>query len=169
MSKRIEYNLINEKLYPKEDLDAIISDRNIRIRYEQSVKWYIRRANYHRKMYYLFSVLGIIFPGFIIIVNSANEYYDFPNKLVVTILSVLTTIVMSILTLYKFHNKWIHYRFIAEILQSELSLYIGNVGKYDTVKEQKNKIFIMTIEDIIKNELSDWTKMVNKSSDERKI
>ena len=47
MSKKEEYQSIDEKLYP--DLlskASVISNKNVRIRYEQSVKWYIKKANF---------------------------------------------------------------------------------------------------------------------------
>lgn len=163
MSKNKEYTSLEEKLYPKENMDSIITNNNIRIRYEQSVKWYIKKANYNRKMFYFFSVLEIIFPGIIIIINSASEYYNFSSNLIINIFSVLSTIVASILALFKFHKKWMHYRFIAEYLQSEFSLYIECVGKYNTDDVNKNKEFITNIETIMKNELNDWTKLVRKS------
>lgn len=164
MSKHIECISIKKRLYPDENDCSIISDRNILIRYEQSVKWYIIKANYNKVMYYIFSILGIVFPSIIIVVNSFSECNFVYSRIIITIVSVLSTIVSSVLTLFKFHKKWIHYRFIAETLQAELSLYSQNIGEYDIDENTRNKIFTIKIENIMKNEIKGWTKIVNKTN-----
>lgn len=166
MSKKEEYQSIDEKLYP--DLlskASVISNKNVRIRYEQSVKWYIKKANFCKKLFYFLSFLEFFFPGVIVIVNCASDCFSFSPKFYITILSVLSTLAASILALFKFHRKWINYRFVAESLQSEFSLYIGKVGAYDcSDNEKRDKIFITNIEKTMKNDLSNWERIIKSNS-----
>ena len=78
---------------------------------------------------------------------------------------MLSTLAASILALFKFHRKWINYRFVAESLQSEFSLYIGKVGAYDcSDNEKRDKIFITNIEKTMKNDLSNWERIIKSNS-----
>lgn len=160
MSIKKEFESINEKLYPEDTKNSTVKNQNIRIRFEQSVKWYIKKANYNKMMFYFLSILEIVFPGIIIILNCASDYWELPYKLIITILSVLSTFTASMLSLFKFHKKWMHYRFVAETLQTQFSLYLGQVGAYNETEDNRDKLFVSITEEIMRNELFDWKDIV---------
>ncbi len=165
MSKKEEYRSLNKKLYP--DLStkqSVVSNQNVRVRYEQSVKWYIKKANLCKKWFYILSFLEFFFPGVIVIVNCASDCFGFSPKFYITILSVLSTFAASILALFKFHRKWINYRFVAETLQSEFSLYIGEIGDYDCTDNERDKKFLANIEKTMKYDLSNWEKIIKSNN-----
>lgn len=162
MSAKSERLSIDDRLYLQRGEKNTISDPYISTRFEQSVKWYVKKANKFKKIYYIFSIIGIALPATVPIINSVFECTGFHCDIIITVISVMTSVAASILTLLKAQEKWIHYRNVAEILQTELSLYVGEVGDYKY--NNKNETFIRKIETIMSDEHAKWQEMYKNES-----
>jgi len=144
-----------------------IDDNYLELRFEQSVLWYIRRAKLLKFLYYFLSVVGIIIPATIPIIN----FYSFDNStntsLIVNCLSFITSISVAFLSLFKAKEKWIHFRCVAELLQAELSLYAEGVGQYRDAKK-RNQRFAVKIERIMASENKQWKGIVSEKNNKDK-
>ena len=166
MSYQSENNNLHEKLYGKDD-KPVIADEYLLKRFEQSVLWYIKNANNCKIWYFALSIVGIVLPLSIPILNLFND--SSYVKLLITLVSVFTSFVTALLSLLKSHDKWINYRSVAEALQTELTLYISKCGDYaDSTQEERNQFFAERIETLMGNEHIKWIGIVNKKSDDKK-
>ena len=109
----------------------------------------------------MFSIIGIVFPASIPIVNSFLRSNHCESDFVITIISVSASISASFLTLFKAQEKWIHYRYVAETLQTEYSFYTTAVGEYED-SEKRLKRFLKKIESIMSDEHDQWLKMFDE-------
>ena len=166
MSYKSEKNNLHEKLYDKDD-KPVIENEYLLKRFEQSVLWYIKNANNCKIWYFALSIVGIVLPLSIPILNLFND--SSYVKLLITLVSVFTSFVTALLSLLKSHDKWINYRSVAEALQTELTLYISKCGDYaDSTQEERNQLFAERIETLMGNEHIKWIGIVNKKSDDKK-
>ena len=166
MSKRSEYKNLEQKLH--NNSNSVILDDYLEKRFEQSVKWYIRKARTFKMMYYICSIIGISVPICIPLVYGSCFLEDGnPKKCIITILSIITSISASLISLFKAKEKWVHFRFVAEKLQSELSLFVEGVGVYSDLKT-KNMEFAIQIEKIMSEEHARWINIVNNKSEKTK-
>ena len=163
MSIRSEYKSIDNRLTI--DNNNLL-DGYIRVRFEQSVKWYIKKANIFKRLYYFLSIVGIALPATIPIVNSINDCSTHANSVIITILSVITSISASLLTFFKARDKWIQYRYMAEKLQAELSLYVGQIDSYESDKE-RNKAFLKKMEQLMSDEHDWWFDTIGESDNDK--
>lgn len=164
MSCKEEYKNLEDKLNSRYRLlnrEEIAPDEYVIMRFEQSVKWYIKKANKFKYFFYLFSIIGIVFPASIPIVNSFLRSNHCESDFVITIISVSASISASFLTLFKAQEKWIHYRYVAETLQTEYSFYTTAVGEYED-SEKRLKRFLKKIESIMSDEHDQWLKMFDE-------
>lgn len=164
MGCKEEYKNIEDKLNSRYRLlnrDETAPDEYVIMRFEQSVKWYIKKANRFKFIFYLFSIIGIVFPASIPIVNSFLNCYRCESDVAITIISVSASISASFLTLFKAQEKWMHYRYVAETLQIEYSFYTTAVGDYED-SEKRLKHFLKKIESIMSEEHDQWLKMFDE-------
>ena len=162
MSKRSEYNNLEQKLHFDEI--CVINDKYLLNRFEQSVKWYIRKARSYKLLYFACSIIGIVLPAVIPIIYNSCLFDDGdPKKCIISILSIVTSISTSLVSLFKAKEKWIHFRFIAEKLQAELSLYAEGVGMYRSA-ENKNMRFAVQIEKYMSEENKGWLNIMNNKN-----
>jgi len=160
MSYKKEFEDLEKKLYCQDD-QSLITNTYLSIRYEQTVKWYIREACRYKKGYLALSIASIIFPAVIPVINCFSYSWI---TIAVTVISVITSVVTSLLSLLKLHEKWISYREVAEALQSELTLYAENCGEYGKAKseQEKNQYFAERIESLMGDEHIKWQNIVSK-------
>ena len=165
MSYKSEKNNLHEKLYGKNGENSIITDEYLSTRFEQSVNWYMKQANRCKYLYYFLSTVGIVLPLCIPVINC----FDNPHCIFVTAASVFTSLVTSLLSLLKLHDKWINYRSVTEAMQTELTLYASKCSDYsDCTDEERNKLFAERIETLMGNEHIKWIGIVNKKPEEKK-
>ena len=165
MSYKSEKNNLHEKLYDKDD-KPVIENEYLLKRFEQSVLWYAKKANHCKNWYYFLSVVGIILP---LSIPLLNLFEHSAITLVITLVSVFTSFVTALLSLMKFHDKWINYRSVAETLQTELTLYISKCGDYsDDSSQQRDQLFAERIENHMGSAHVKWIGIVNKKPEEKK-
>ena len=157
MSVKSEMKSFTERL--KDANKTFLKDEYIFNRYYQSVEWYIRKANKYKRLYYSFSFAAMLFPLLVPLISLIFTSNNNTEKILVVILSVFTSVFTGLLALGKIHEKWIHYRFIAEKLQAELSLYYSN---YKKKEENADTVFLEKIESIMNDEHKKWVDITKK-------
>lgn len=155
-----EKEKLEKRIFQNNVDNSIIKNDDIRLRFLESANWYIESAHKNRMYFYIFSVLEILLPGVILVLNSFSSGEFNITKVLISVFSVLSTFVAALMTIFQFHKKWINYRSILEELKTELSYYANNVGIYGVDSIEKDKAFIETIEKLMKAEHNDWIKIV---------
>lgn len=136
--------------------NCVIHDEYIRTRYYQSVCWYLKYAVFYKHLFTAISIINIILPAIVTLINSFSNIDEF-CKITVTVLSLITSVLGAIVSFFKAHEKWLNYRTVAEQLQGELSLLIRGYGKYS--QKENERIFLERIELIMAKEHECWVGM----------
>lgn len=125
----------------------------IRTRY--AMRWYIRKANWNKRIYYIFSFIGIICPLANVVVASCGKI-----NLAIVILASVTSLATSLLALTNARMKWENYRSAAEFLKREYTLYQARVGTYGD--NQRVSAYLNTTEGFMGEVHSNWQNLFDK-------
>lgn len=123
-----------------------------RIRTEYALKWYIKKANHNKRLYYIFSLVGIFCP----LLNTVLAVCG-TCDCVTVILSSVTTLAASCLALTNARGKWENYRSAAEYLKKEYVLFQAKVPPYESSK--RPEIYLKNIESYMMQTHVKWTQM----------
>lgn len=133
-----------------------IKDESIRMRIKNCLEWYIKSACFYRFVHYLFSLVSIILPIFVAVLNSLSDQ----SSWVVTLLSGIVSMCASILTLTKAQERWFLYRTTCENMKREVSLFYGKASPYS--EESQEKDLLKALEALMKVENTQWQKQKEK-------
>ena len=124
-------------------------------RTKYAMRWYMRKANWNKRMYYILSIVGILCP----LINAALVVcIDCPVFSV--ILSSITSFAASILALTNARLKWENYRTAAEFLKREFTLFQAGIGAY--AGEKKTSVYLYSIEEFMQKTHTNWQKVFEK-------
>lgn len=132
------------------------------LRTKYAMEWYIRKAVLNKRLYYIFSLLGMLCPLVNVILVSCQS----DMNMAIVILSSLTSLATSILTLTNARQKWENYRSAAEFLKREYTLFQARVGVYGG--DQRVSAYLNTIEDFMNKIHMNWQKIFKKSEGKKK-
>ncbi len=131
-----------------------LKNENVKKTVEMTLKYYVHRALIFKYMYYILSILAVVLNASIPVLSQINWVQ---NKLMVTIISSVVTVITSVQALIRLKESWIRYRGCAEALKSECVQFNGNINEYnDEDLEEKERIFIMNFEKINQAERLQW-------------
>lgn len=129
-------------------------------RYQIEIQYYENRAARNKALYYGLSAITIIISSMTsIILYLVNVYSMDYLKIIAFLLSASVSILMAILSLYNFHEKWINYRTTSESLKKEIHYYDAKLGDY-AESENPESIFVERVEEMISTEHTKWSKIV---------
>ena len=161
--KNIKMKYLRKEVNSIEIYTSNIKTEEIKHRIEDVLHWYIRKAAFYKKMFYILSIALIIINTSIPFINQlAIEN----SSIIVTFISSIATIITSILTLFTMKDSWFRYRNHIELIKRECSLFNAAAGAYS--EADKEKSLIIKIEEIIGQEVLLWEvekKQLNKNSD----
>lgn len=166
MSKKEEFKSLDERMVLCQQTNRYLEEFYLKKRFEQSVKWYIRKAVKYKRIYFLFMIISIVLPAVATVLINIPLLDNNWAKPIITILTVLTSTTTTLLSLFRAKDKWIHFRYMAETLQSEYSLYIEGAKDYAD-DETKNVKFIENIEAMMSEEHNKWIHIVNDDKNSR--
>lgn len=129
------------------------------LRTEYAMKWYIRKANWNKWCYYVFSFIGMLCP-----LVSAVCAVCIECTALTVILSSITSLAASLLALTNARLKWENYRSAAEFLKREFTLFQARAGVY--AGERKEEIYLCTIEEFMEQTHVKWQKIFEKECPE---
>lgn len=129
------------------------------LRTEYAMKWYIRKANWNKWCYYIFSFIGMLCP-----LVSAVCAVCMDCKAITVILSSITSLAAWLLALTNARLKWENYRSAAEFLKREFTLFQARSGIYAEVR--KEETYLCTIEEFMQQTHVKWQKTFAKESSE---
>lgn len=135
-----------------QSLDIFISsiqNKIIRARVKQVLNWNVKKATYHKYLFYSLSMINIILNSSIPIINQLDEY-----DLAITIIASITSIITSTITLINFKDVWYRYRKTAEEIKRECMKLNCRYGEYEF--EDRETRFLINFESIVSNETDLW-------------
>lgn len=129
----------------------------LRNRYYKQRKWYSEHSRKNKKYYMYLQGSIIILSAFttVLIAIGLNSSPHFFVKLIPVITSMSITILVSILTTFKYQENWINYRTTSESLKKEIHYYKAGIGDYSTCTDEK-ALFIERVENLISRENTIW-------------
>lgn len=96
------------------------------LRTENSLEWYMRKAIFYKRMFYILSIINMGVP----LLSTVIMSWD-PKTKAGIVLAAVTSFSASLLALYDMREKWLMYRTAAEYIKSQYCLYCGKVFPYD--------------------------------------
>ena len=133
-----------------------------RIRTEYSLEWYIRKANFNKRLYYTFSFAGMLCPLINVVLASCQA----DTNMAIVVLSSVTTLATSLLAITNARMKWENYRSAAEFLKREYTLFQARVGAYG--EEQRVSAYLNTTETFMDKIHANWQKTFKKDPSKKK-
>lgn len=130
-------------------------------RTEYAMRWYIKRANVNKWIYYCFSFIGMLCP----LVNAVLAVC-MECKVTTVLLSSITSFATSTLAITNARSKWENYRSAAEFLKREYTLFQAKVGVYN--EDQRTSVYLQTIEDFMQKVHINWQKIFEKDASKKK-
>lgn len=140
--------------------DKIISKtiRNIsdytKDRLQHKINIYYKKANKNKGYYYIVALLIAASAAFVpVLVNLDFKFINIESKVWATVFSLLVSIGVAVQEIFHFREHWRNYNLIDSNLRSEEMLFSMSAGAYaDKKEEEKTKIFVQRIEELIRDE-----------------
>ena len=145
-----------------------IDDETVRRRTENTLLWYIRKANRSRAAYYIATVISIAASAAIPVINTLgaqnNGGFSFKDTLI-SLIAAIGGVAVSVCTLFNFKEAWNRNRRYAEALKSECFLYATRVEDYSG--DDALQIFIRKLEGLASEESKSWAEANKKNTCQR--
>jgi hypothetical protein len=129
-------------------------DEYLKNRVDNQIIWFDRKSIKNKKWFtrlkLIETVLALIIP-FLTGFFTSEAYF---LKISVGLFGVIISACLSINSLYKLQDNWIHYRTINELLKQEKYLFITKSGPYK--EDNAFTIFAERIESIMNRDNADW-------------
>lgn len=133
----------------------------IQERLDDQINWYDNKSIRSQKLYKrckkLVIILSASIPFFVGFITELKIWAT-----VVSAIGVIITFIEGWLGLSKYHENWIEYRSICEILKHEKYMYLTKTGVYDT--EEPFKLLVERVESIISKENVNWANLNNNQN-----
>lgn len=128
-------------------------------RLNDQIDWYDKKSAIQKKWYYWSKVATLICTASIPVISVIFRHQSFTAIITATI-AAIATIAEGILTLTKWHEKWIAYRSNAEALKHEKYSYLTSSGVYSNLNDnEKFHTLVERTENIISNENTNWASL----------
>lgn len=159
-------DLSNHRIYTKNLKEVsplnLKPDEYIKNRLDDQINWYDKKSATQKKCYYWSKVVTLICTASIPVISVAFRHQSF-TVIVTALIAAIATVTEGILTLTKWHEKWIAYRSNAEALKREEYSYLTSSGAYSELNDdEKFHTLVDRTEDIISNENTNWASLGKK-------
>lgn len=125
-----------------------------------SLEWYMVTYHKYRFRYYVISMISLIFPTMVIVLNDIQDFQNLRVicKIAISIVSAIIAIASGLGSLYKWHEKSVVYRSCAEQIKCEAVYYMAEIGNYSE-PDLRDKNFLEKLERILLKENKGWSQM----------
>jgi hypothetical protein len=118
-------------------------------RIESQRKWHSDKATTNRNRYYFAETIALVAGASIPVINVLNVFPGRTLQFLSSALAAIIVISAGIAKLFKFQENWLNYRALAEALKREKELYLYKVCDYDREDENREKILIERVENLL--------------------
>jgi hypothetical protein len=133
-------------------------------RCNEQIAWYTNSARWMRWCHYGSQAAVIILTATVpLLALSPHE-----SNVLQACLAALAAILVSMSNLFQWHNKWMARAFTGEVLKSERVRFETGAGDpYVSSKsaDEAARAFLLKVEDIAANELTEWKKLQSSSGE----
>lgn len=122
-------------------------------RLENQINWYSKKSTKNKNFYYFFQVVEIFLAASIPIM-ACFAFSNIIISVIIGIIGGIITVIETVCKMCKYHENWIQYRYISELLKHEKYLYITKTAPYDN--EAAFNYLVERAERIISSENVNW-------------
>lgn len=145
----------NDKEYIPQLLKNI-QDKELEKYIAHELYTYALRAKFYKKGYYVCSIVTLVAPAIVVVINSL-AMDELTQQIGVALFSAMATIASGLLGIVKFKESWVRYRYNCEGLKHEISRYVNGIDEYNCrTLEEKNKTLFAKVNQMMINETNDW-------------
>lgn len=138
-------------------------ERYMSERVNHQINWYSKRSARNKKAFLSFQIGAILAAASIPIIA---QFLDFSwVSMTIAVLGGVAAVIVSVVSLYQFRERWADYRTTAETLKHEKFLYLTGAGPYEN--ERNFPRFVEAIELLISQENTAWKQRVCESKEEK--
>lgn len=131
-------------------------------RLDKQISWYESKSKIQKNCYYILKILIILCTSSIPVFSIALSSWNY-IAILTSLLAAIASISEGILSLIKFHDKWINYRQNAERLKREKFAFLTQSGSYSDLDGTKRfSLLVEQVESIISDEVTHWTLLDQK-------
>lgn len=126
-------------------------------RLDDQITWYSNKSGACQKKYKGLQIASLIFSSLIPVIGGISalcSLYEPVALIISSLFAAIVTVNQSICKMNKYHENWIQYRYIAELLKHEKFLYITKTAPYD--QEFAFNFLVERAERIISSENVNW-------------
>ena len=128
-------------------------------RLDDQINWYDKKSAVQKKYYYWSRGIVLTCTASIPVISVIFRRNSF-SAIITAIIAAVATVIEGILSLTKWHEKWIAYRSNAEALKHEKYSYLTSSGIYSRLSENdKFHTLVERTENIIYNENTNWASL----------
>ena len=99
-------------------------------RIETQIEWHHRKAMLNKKWFMYFKAIEIVLASAVPFVIATSDTEGGEIRVVAASMSILVAILAGLLIAFKFQEKWIQFKSVAEHLRHEKYLYLTQSGVY---------------------------------------
>lgn len=136
-----------------------------------SLEWYMVMYHKYRFRYHVISVIGLVLPTLVIVLNDIQDFEGMriSCKVAISVVSAVVAVASGLGSLYKWHEKSVRYRNCAEQLKCETVYYMAGIGDYSE-ESMRDRNFLEKIEKIILKENKRWSELeLQRQGEENQI
>lgn len=141
----------------------------LKSRVDDQIVWYDKKSQKSQKNYKRLKFLEIFFSVSIPVMSAIQAGGNVDILIyIIGAAGGLIALIAGMLTLHKYHEKWIQYRLTTENLKRERIFYESRMGPYSPSKAGKDTYptLVERIEAILANENAEWGKyMIDNKED----
>lgn len=129
----------------------------IKKRLDDQIEWYSSKSNSCQKKYKRLQGISIGCATLISVIGCAGSVYEIlekPALLIASLMGAAAAIIQGLCKMNKYHENWIQYRHISELLKHEKYLFQTKTSPYD--QEDAFSDLVLQTERIISAENMDW-------------
>lgn len=135
-------------------------DSPVTRRFQTCLEWYIRKACFYKRLYYiLMSAIGIC-PLVVAALSGLSSSGYAQVQIVVIVLSLVASVSAFLVNMLRAQEKWTEYRVSAEYLKRERSRFLNEVLRDGANAEKIQSDFLQKIEAYMADENREWEERI---------
>jgi uncharacterized protein DUF4231 len=139
-------------------------ERYVQERYRAQLAWYDKKSLHNHRMFNLFQGL-VVACAAVLPVLSADLIGEY--RWITVGISTVLAVMIGLLNLFKYQEKWIRQRSSCERLKREWYYYAAGVHDYATLSSpERQHLFVERTERLIEGEQIEWQKEHGYRADE---
>lgn len=130
----------------------------LRDRLDDQINWYSKKSTTAQRKYKVFQCIEIVLAACIPILTALNAltaFNNIPLSIIGGGIGSAIVIIEAICKMNKYHENWIQYRYISELLKHEKYLYLTKTDPYDGANDPFN-LLVQKVERAISSENVNW-------------